>query len=176
MYYRVAIQADTSTRWRWCSTVMSSLDTLLRFLRLNYAPLEHLLVFSSGSCEELDEQFARENQGLSSKAVTAAQCLREGMNRSAEGRWRASESGTRGIERKDSLPVAREHSPNESSPGPSVPDERGSSVLETRRVELERGAGADHDVPYRFTLPTSLPQVLAWMRLRAWVQDGELQL
>jgi hypothetical protein len=176
MYYRVAIQADTSTRWRWCSTVVSSLDTLFRFLRLNYAPLEHLLVFSSGSCEELDEQLARENQGLPSKSVTAAQFLRERMIRSPEGRWRASESGTRGIERKESIPVAREQSLNESSWGPSVLNERGISVLEKRRVELERGAGADNDAPYRFTLPTSLPQVLAWMRLRARVQDGELQL
>jgi hypothetical protein len=155
---------------------MSSLDTLLRFLRLNYAPLEHLLVFSSGSCEELDEQIARENQGLPSKAVTAAQCLRERMIRSAEGRGRAAESGTRWIERKESLPVAGEHSLNESSWEPPVLDERGIGVLEKRRVELERGAGADHDVPYRFTLPTSLSQVLAWMRLRARVQDDELQL
>ncbi len=176
MYYRVAIQADTSTRWRWCSTVVSSLDTLLRFFRLNYAPLEHLLVFSSGSCEELDEQLSRENQGLPSKAVTAAQCLRERMMWSAEGSRSASESGTRGVEREESLPVTREHALNESSPGPSVLDVRGSSVLEQRRVELERGAGADHDAPYRFSLPTSLPQVLAWLRLQARVQDGELQL
>jgi hypothetical protein len=175
MYYRVAIQADTSTRWRWCSTVVSSPDTLLRFLRLNYAPLEHLLVFSSGSCEELDEQLSRENQGLPSKAVTAAQCLRERMSRSAEGSWSASESGTRGIERKEALPVAREHALFESSSLPSVLNERGSSVLEKRRVELERGAGADHDAPYRFTLPISLPLVLAWMSLLVRVQHGELQ-
>lgn len=176
MYYRVAIQADTSTRWRWCSTVVSSLDTLLRFFRLNYAPFEHLLVCSSGSCEELDEQLATENQGLPSKAVTAAHFLRERMIRSAEGRCSASESGPRGIKREPSLAVAREHSLNESSWRPSALDERGRSVLEQRRVELERGAGADHDAPYRFTLPTSLPQVLAWMRLRARVQDGALPL
>jgi hypothetical protein len=175
MFYRVAIQADTSTRWRWCSTVLSSLDAIFRLLQLHYAPLEHLLVFSSGSCEEIDEQLARENQGLPSKSVTAAQFLRERMIRSPEGRWRASASATRGIERKGSIPVTREQSLNENNWGQPFLDERGRSVLEIRRVELECGASGDSDAPYRFTLPTSLPQVLAWMKLRAQVQNGELQ-
>jgi len=66
---------------------------------------------------------------------------------------------------------------------PSVPEMRRSplpegsmDVLDRRRLELELGTSGDHDTRYMFTLPTSLPQVLAWMRLRAWVQDGELQL
>ena len=31
-----------------------------------------------------------------------------------------------------------------------------------------------HDLPYRFTLPTSLPQVLAWMKLLTKMQEGKL--
>jgi hypothetical protein len=65
-----------------------------------------------------------------------------------------------------------------------------SSVLRSRRVlgkqlistpsfaggvEIESGAGSDHDVPYRFALPASMPQVLAWMRLLATVHRGEVQ-
>jgi hypothetical protein len=50
------------------------------------------------------------------------------------------------------------------------------SLLEKRREELERGAGGDHDLPYQFTLPTSMPQVLAWVKLLARVQQGEFQL
>ncbi len=38
------------------------------------------------------------------------------------------------------------------------------SELYKRREELERGAGGDHDLPYRFTLPTAMPQVLAWVK------------
>jgi len=45
------------------------------------------------------------------------------------------------------------------------PDESSRSPLEKRREELERGAGGDHDLPYRFMLPTWLPQVLAWVKL-----------
>lgn len=180
MYYRVAIQADTSTRWRWCSTVLSSLDTVFRFLRLYYAPLEHLLVFSSGSCEELDEQLARENQGLGPGSVTAAQFLQERLIRSpemtqgtperdegADRRWQPSLMGTT---------AARSH--------PSVKENgtegnglvgTGMSALERRRLELERGPGGDHAVAYRFALPAFMPQVLAWTRLMGRVHREELR-
>jgi len=51
----------------------------------------------------------------------------------------------------------------------------GMRSLESRRLELESGAGGDHDAPYRFVLPPSMPQVLVWMRLLARIQRGELQ-
>jgi hypothetical protein len=51
----------------------------------------------------------------------------------------------------------------------------GASVLDRRRLELERGPVGDHDVPYRFVLPAYLPQVLDWMRLLARVHRGEVQ-
>ena len=44
-----------------------------------------------------------------------------------------------------------------------------------RRLELELGTGGDHDVPYTFALPPSMPQVLAWMRLLARVQRRQKQ-
>src|SRR5215469_2587373 len=180
MYYRVAIQADTSTRWRWCSTVLSSLDTVFRFLRLYYAPLEHLLVFSSGSCEEIDEQLARENQGLGSSSVTAAQFLQERLIRSpemaqgtperdegADRRWQPSLMGAI---------AARSHpSVKENGTEGNGLCATGMSALERRRLELELDAGGDHDVPYHFALPRSLPQVLAWMRLLGRVQRGEVE-
>ena len=49
------------------------------------------------------------------------------------------------------------------------------SPLDKRREELERGAGGDHDLPYRFTLPTSMPQVFAWVKLLARVRQGDFQ-
>ncbi len=42
-----------------------------------------------------------------------------------------------------------------------------------RRLELELGPGGDHDLPYTFALPASMPQVLAWMRLLGRIQRGE---
>jgi hypothetical protein len=50
------------------------------------------------------------------------------------------------------------------------------SLLDHRRAELERGAGGDHDLPYRFTLPGSMPQLLAWARLLARVEHGDLHV
>jgi hypothetical protein len=46
MYYRVAIQVDAGPTWQWKSTVISSLESLFRFLRLYSAlPQHRLLVF-----------------------------------------------------------------------------------------------------------------------------------
>jgi hypothetical protein len=54
-------------------------------------------------------------------------------------------------------------------------ESRGMCVLERRWEALESGPGGDHDLPYRFGLPLSLQQVLAWVRLLTRVQHGELQ-
>ena len=59
--------------------------------------------------------------------------------------------------------------------GGSTVQSRDMSSLERRRLELERGPGGDHDLPYRFSLPRSLPQVLAWMTLLAKVQRSKGQ-
>jgi hypothetical protein len=55
-------------------------------------------------------------------------------------------------------------------------DERPMSSLERGRAEVECGAGGDHDMPYAFALPLSVPQTLAWIRLLVKVQRGELEL
>jgi hypothetical protein len=46
--------------------------------------------------------------------------------------------------------------------------------LEHKRLELEGGPGADHDTPYRFALPISMKELLAWTHLQRRVQAGEL--
>jgi hypothetical protein len=80
MYYRVAIQGDVSPTWQWKSTTISSLDPLFQFLRrFHDLPQDHLRVFSSSSREEMSEQLVRENNGLGSHSVTAAQFLQERM-------------------------------------------------------------------------------------------------
>ena len=80
MYYRVAIQGGISPTWQWKSTTISSLDPLFQFLRrFHDLPQDHLRVFSSSSREEMSEQLVRENNGLGSHSVTAAQFLQERM-------------------------------------------------------------------------------------------------
>jgi hypothetical protein len=46
--------------------------------------------------------------------------------------------------------------------------------LELRRLELELGAGGDHDTSYRFAWPLFLPQALAWIRVMSRVQQEEV--
>jgi hypothetical protein len=86
MYYRVAIQTDALPTWQWKSTTISSLPSLLQFLRrFHDLPQDHLRVFSTYSREELGEQLGRENNGLGSDSVTAAQFLQERMLGSQHG-------------------------------------------------------------------------------------------
>jgi hypothetical protein len=174
MYYRVAIQGDPSLTWQWKSTPLSSLNTVLQWLQFFRAfPKDRLRIFSSPSREELNEQLARENQGLLSTSVMAAQFLQERLIGSREMAGEVVTRGTRGNEPTAS--VAIESTSNERSWGTYTLVERGSSSLEKRRVELELGTPGDHDTRYMFTLPTSLLQVLAWTKLLAKVQRGELQ-
>lgn len=50
------------------------------------------------------------------------------------------------------------------------------TTLETARLQHELAGAGDHDTPYTFTLPVSTPQLLSWLKLRARVERGELEL
>jgi len=163
MYYRVAFQVDGAPAWKWQSTALSSPHIVLQWLQFyRVFPQERLRIFSSPSREELNEQLARENQGLASNSVPATQFL-QARGITPRGVVReAGAGGARAHERTPSIPAEAGGTPYDSCMSP----------LEKRREELERGAGGDHDLPYQFTLPTSMPQVLAWVKLRA---RGELR-
>ena len=176
MYYRVAILVNPSPLWQWKSTVLGSLDALFQWLRLfRTLPHNQLRVFSSSSREGLVEQLEQENQGLASSSVTAAQFLSERKIlppvpvRSASVREGASpaEGGA--------IAVISQQPSNEWNWEGSVLGSRSRSVLDRRRQELESGPGGDHDRPYNFGLPLSLPQVLAWMNLLVKVRSGEIE-
>ncbi len=80
MYYRVAIQTNSSSTWQWKSTTISSLNALFQFLRrYQKLPQDQLRIFSSACSEDMDEQLARENNGLGSRSVTAARFMQERM-------------------------------------------------------------------------------------------------
>ncbi len=177
MYYRVATQVDVAPTWQWKSTVLYDLSTLFQFLQLfRTLPQDQLRVFSSSSREGLAEQLEQENQRLASHSVTAAQFLRESMLRPPAAVWSTSEhEGGTSLE-KGSIAVISQPAVNDRSGEGSALESRGMSALERQRDELESGPGGDHDLPYRFSLPISLPQVLAWMTLMVRVHRGELHL
>jgi hypothetical protein len=49
------------------------------------------------------------------------------------------------------------------------------SWIEVRRLEIELGAGGDHDLPYTWDLPPSKSHMLAWTKLLARRERGELE-
>jgi len=175
MYYRVAIQVNQQPTWQWRSTALTSLEALFSFLRLyRVIPQDHLRVFSSTSREDLNEQLVQENQGRLTNSVTAAQFLYERGMGSRE--MTPEVSARRARTRTGTLVAAGTTPPStESSILPHAPAEWSSSILESRRLELERGAGGDHDSPYTFALPLSMPQTLAWVELLVKVQQGALE-
>jgi hypothetical protein len=176
MYYRVAIKADSPSPWQWKSTVLSSLDAVFQWLRLYRAlPYDRLHIFSSSSREMMNEQPVREGLELESDSVPALQFLHERMMYSSEAPGEASAGERRKNERIAPIAVSIGSSSNESSWGAFVLDQSGVNFLEKRRIELEQGAGGDHDQPYQFRLPSSLPQALAWTKLLVRVQQGEIQ-
>ena len=181
MYYRIAIRREgdnhgDSPPWKWYSTVLGSLNSVLFFFHYYHAlPLDRLRVFSSSSREDLKELLLSENNGFGSNSVPAVRFLREQFKPVPEKTAGVSAHQTREQRELTTLGRATQHSYNECSTGAHALIEKGMSVLERRRGETEGGAGSDHDLPYSFTLPDSWPQVRAWMRLLARVHAGELQ-
>ncbi len=174
-YYRVALQRDQSPTWRWASTVLTSLDGVFAFIRLYHlVPRDHLRAFFSSSVDSLNGMLARENQGLPSNSLTADQLL----------------NGSKHIDPHEMQQVESAGGPGQGmgtavtsllgaqawhEQGQCVPDKGSTSMLERSRLAIELNGSADHDTPYHFSLPASLPQVLAWTRLLARVQRGELE-
>ena len=167
MYYRIAIQTNNESNWRWKSTVLTSVGALFQLLRLyRTIPQDRMRVFISSSCEDMETMLAQENSGLGSNSVTAAQFVQGSMPYSQKRALGVSEHGI--LEEQGTASIATDTTP-------PILYERGMDSLNMRRVELEGGAGGDHNSAYSFTLPTSMPEVLAWVRLLARVQDGTLQ-
>jgi len=176
VYYRLAVQRgrdplDQPVTWQWKSTALSSLQSLFQVLRLYGAlPQEHLRVFSSRTPEGLEEQLRQENSGVGSASVTVGHFLQQHLLHSTG----VTEAvGARGHEGTTSIAVFTTTRLDESGGAAITLGERSMSSLERRRLEQELGPGGDHDVPYIFALPLSMPQVLAWMRLMGRIQRGE---
>ena len=69
---------------------------------------------------------------------------------------RASEQGGSGIRENQEKTVITATLPpflNQNSAQEASVEEKRISVLDRRRLEIEMGAGGDHDLPYTFALP-----------------------
>ena len=174
MFYRIAMQAGASLSWQWKSTPLSSLDAVLGFLRLHRAlPQYRLRVFSSALREGLDEQFKREQSAMGFHSVTATQFLRERLISPGDTTRETSEQKTQENQAAVSSAVVLSLSLYESSK--RTPTLDSVSILDCKRLEIERGAGGDHDLPYHFAIPHVWSQVRAWTELLMQTQRSELQ-
>ncbi|MBV9227673.1 MAG: hypothetical protein JOZ18_00065 [Chloroflexi bacterium] len=176
-YYRIASHDRRTAKWIWKTTPLTSLQAVLQLLRSYSAlPQESIRVFTAASKEDMNEMLKSENMSRASGSVTAAQFLWErklqvsGQAQSALS-YNATEPGVR-----QTTAVATGSPVSQHSPITGFPDPRDMSWLEKRRLEIESGPGGDHDIPYRFTLPISMPQLLAWTRLQTRLHGGEVQL
>jgi hypothetical protein len=164
MYYRIAVQTYAPPTLRWQSDPLGSLPAVAQWLmHVRIFPPERLSVFSSDWPEGLDEQLRLANEGLESFALPATRFL---------------------LERTSVLPVCTPDArlPPAAEAGHAATAQPASSYqpllitpLEQRRDALERGAGGDHDQPYRFSMLASTPEMLAWVRLLARVHHGDLR-
>src|SRR5262249_37350911 len=81
MYYRIALQSQFSAVWRWVSTPLGSLNSVLQWLRVYQShPRDRLRVFESASQENLSGQLLSENSGVSSKSILAAKFMPAGSD------------------------------------------------------------------------------------------------
>jgi hypothetical protein len=175
MLYRVAIQTNTvPPSWQWKSTPLSSLNAVLRFLQLYRAlPQDRLRVFASDSRDGLGEQFRREQDGLRMHSVTATQFLRERLISTGEAIQETLDQ--KAHQNREAVSSGVVNSLTGCRGSIRAPAQDGICLLDYRRLEIERGAGGDHDLPYHFAFPHVWPQAHAWIRLLVEVQRGELQ-
>ena len=182
MYYRIAIHALTSPTWQWCSDTLHSLPVVVQWLRYFQAfPWMRLRIFSATSRDGLDELLAQQNAGHDEVSVTVEQFLRGECMELAEGARRASDHPAQPMKPcGPQLPASPAGAPSfpMTFAGRAAASDlwmAGPQALERRRLEVERGPGGDHDGPYRFIMPISMPELLAWVRLLVRVQRGDLR-
>lgn len=172
-YYRIAVHSKQSPTWRWMTTKLTSLQAVLTYLQIYRCPAHaHLRIFFAASVEALEEMLAVENLGDASFSVTPEQLLSGRQMQSLEAQPAEALPPAR---QRTLTTTASDNAPNE--PGaPATPLAAGGiTALEARRLELELGAGGDHDRPYTFAFPRALPETYAWIRLMTKVQCGDLE-
>lgn len=174
IYYRMAWRDHQTSPWIWKTTALTSLQAILQLLKSYRAvPQDRIRVFTAASKEELNEMLRRENSHLVSGSTTAAQFLQDRKLQVPGQAHSASASSTTEPVVRQATPVATSSPLREQSASTGVTHFSSPNALESKRLEIESGPAGDHDVPYRFALPTSPSQWLAWIRLQTRLQAGE---
>lgn len=191
-YYRLAMQDRHTAQWIWKSTALTSLQAVFELLKIFRAnPQSSTRVFTASSKEDLNEMLNRQNNHLESGSVTATQFLRErnlivsepvqsvsDRHVSAQTVRREADVATwaKDVWEKHTA-MRRDQAVQPAAAATATPGMLSNldmKLQEQKRLEIELGPGGDHDTPYLFTLPVSLKERLAWLRLQSRVRAGEL--
>jgi hypothetical protein len=191
IYFRVALRTDQSSQWRWKSNILITPGTLFDFLNMyDRVPKNRLRVFFATSKEFMNEMLARENSGLLSNSITVEEFLKSGKRIDGQhirqlefelGLQESKELIARSVitrklgDERSSLQTASAGEPANTVISEARGNSRESNLMRLTREELEWSRGGDYDTPYTFALPVLMPQALAWARLLAKVQRGELE-
>ena len=171
--------------------MLSNPGTLFDFLKMyDRVSKNRLRVFFATSTSIMNEMLVRENSGLLSNSITVEEFLKSG--RKIDRQYIQQLEFELGLQESKEL-MARsvitrklgdEHSSFQTgsyfeSANAVTPETRGSNLesnpLKQTQEESKWSGGGDYDTPYTFALPVSMPQALAWARLLAKVQRGELE-
>jgi hypothetical protein len=178
IYYRVALYSNQAGAWQWRSTSLTSLDALFGVLKLYHmVPRDRIRVFFSSSVEYLNPMLDRENKGLPSNSLTAEQLLKEkrSINTLEMARLEMELGAIESREMVETTVSATQSTQSMNEIHVNSLYGNSNSSLDIRRLEFEIGSTGDHDLPYEFTLPSSMPQALAWAELLVKVYRGELE-
>lgn len=190
IYFRVALRTNQPSQWRWKSDMLSTPATLFDFLKMyDRIQKDRLRVFFATSMEFMDAMLVRENRRSLSNSVTVAEFLKSG--RKIDGQQIVQLESELGLEVSKELiarSVITRKLGDDSTSLQSISsfesantnqtevrrNSRESNLLGLVQEASEWSIGGDYDTPYTFALPVSTPQALAWARLLAKVQSGEL--
>src|SRR5207244_3117426 len=170
IFYRVACWEVELSTWKWKSTRLSSLNSVLMFLRVySILPKDRLRIFFASSVAMLDHMLKRENQNLLSNSMTAEQF--------ATGEKHVNGQEIRHLEAEIAIRENKTVITNAFTPVPIgyMVKTPSSESFAAGYPTMERGPGGDHDTPYIFTPAETLPQAIIWIKLLAKVRRGELE-
>ncbi len=190
MYFRVALRNDQSSQWRWKSGMLSTISTLFDFLSMyDRVPRHRLRVFFASSLEFMDDMLVRENSGLVSNSITVEDFLKNNKKidrqRIKELEFELGLQESKQLIAKSAItrklgdeqvfrPAFPSFAAANNTTIESTSSNRASSLQGLLQEDSEWSIGGDHDTPYTFALPVSMPQALVWARLLVKVQNGEL--
>ena len=171
--------------------MLNTPGTLFEFLNMyDRVPTNRLRVFFATSRDFMNEMLVRINSGLLSNSVTVEEFLNRGKR--IDGQQIKQFEFELGLQENKELiarsVITRKLGDEGSSLQATSPVEPANLLISEARgnnrernlsglmqEESEWSRGGDYDTPYSFALPIFMPQALAWARLLAKVQRGELE-